>query len=183
MTKTTRVLLRPEAAAQTLIDRAGALGWELVGDDARAHGRPAKRFWRPTSDSEVGWYEDHSTGVRFVWVTNAPHLENEMAALLPHYTREELLAAARGGDLHAALDALRALSVLEVTIISAELRELILRWMSHENRVVRRVILHLCWMGAWTAMLPEIDERHTTDKELGAAWGRLAKGLRKLSER
>ena len=65
---------------------------------------------------------------------------------------------------------------------SGNCTQLILRWMKHENRVVRRVILHLCWMGAWTAMLPEIDERRTTDKELGAAWERLAKGLRKLSE-
>ena len=179
MTTMTRILLRPEASLEALNERAAALGWKLVGDDAPGHSRPARRFWRPTPESEVGWYEDHGLGVTFVWVTNAPDLEAQLTEMLPRLKRTELLAAARSSDLRTALGALRALGVAEMGALSPELRPLLVRFMSHPVRIARRAALHLCWVGSWKELLPEIEKRSEADADLGAAWGRLADVLRK----
>ena len=168
------MLLRPEASIDVLNERAAARGWKLAGDESRAHGRQARRFWRPTPDSEVGWCEDHSLGVAYVYVTNAPALEAELAALLPRLERAELLTAARSADLATALGALRALGVADQGALTPEVCAHLVRFMNHKDRMVRRAALHLCWVGSWKDLLPELERRREDDPDLGAAWGRLA---------
>ncbi|MCC6554446.1 MAG: hypothetical protein IT372_15820 [Polyangiaceae bacterium] len=180
-TTTARILLRPEASRSVFDERAAALGWALAADEARAHGRPARRVYRPAPDSEVGWIEDHGLGVAYVAVTGAPELERELSALLPHFTRAELLAEVKAAGMknpRAALSALRMLTALEAWALSPELRDLVVRWMGHDNQIVRRAVLHLCWAGAWKELLPEIERRSEADEDLADGWERLAEALR-----
>jgi hypothetical protein len=67
---------------------------------------------------------------------------------------------------------------MERGTLSEELRALLVRFMAHENRVVRRAVIHLCWTGEWPVLLPDVERRSKEDGELGEEWARLAKAMR-----
>jgi hypothetical protein len=174
----TIIVLRREARKQAFVDLAAAKGWAFAGEEVRGHARSGYRAYRPAEGSQVAWCEHHTTGVRFLSIEDAPSEVAEIRAALPHFTREELLAAAAGAEIPGALDALRAFSLAEHGKLAPDLRALLVRWMGHENRIVRRAVLRVCALGGWRDLLPEIDQRIATDAELSEVWKRLAGALR-----
>lgn len=182
-TTLTRLALAPEAAPEQFDAWARARGWALALDLPRGHGLISERVFKPAGEGDVavGWCEEHTLGVRFAWVRGDAALAAELGAALPHRGRADLLARASGDDLGEALDAMRALAVLEAgSPPSAEFVALFERLAAHESAVVRRVALHLGWVGGWRELAPLAARRCDDDATLAASWTKLATALRKV---
>ncbi|HEU4405973.1 MAG TPA: hypothetical protein VFS43_11960 [Polyangiaceae bacterium] len=182
-----RIALRPEAAIERFDEWARARGWALFDELPRGHAAAYERVYKPAgeaSDVAAGWCEEHTVGVRLVWVLGAPGLVAELEAALPHHPRAELLERAASDDLGAAVDALRALVMLEANLPpSAELLSLYERFAVHESPVVRRIAIHLGWAGNWRELLPLVERRREADTTLAEGWGRLAMWLQGADRR
>lgn len=187
MSQATLIWMRPTADRGALDALAAERGWPLQTDDERAHALTATRSWVVGEAADggepptVGWRENHVLGVRAAWAPQG-ELEAQVRAALPHFTREELLAAASGPPAEA-LPALRVLTLMERNALSPEGLALFSRWMVYEGdgvplgRIVRRAVLNLCWFGRWPALRPLIEARTREDQELAAEWQQLAEEL------
>jgi hypothetical protein len=181
-----RLVLEPEAEAGRFDAWARGLGWSLFDELPRGHNSLYERVFKPEGEGKsvaAGYCEDHTLGVRFVWLLGAPEHLAGLAAAVPHQDRSELLGRAGSSDLASAIDAMRALTWLEAIMpISAELLALFERFAEHESPVVRRIAIHLGWVGAWGEIAPIVERRQAADAALADAWGKLAAALRKAGE-
>lgn len=168
--------LRPSADCTALDSLATDERWSLHEDEERAHTFPKTRSWIVGEtdggpQQTVGIRENHVLGVRVAWAPEG-ELAARVGSLLPHYSRDELLASATAGtNLVDVLHALRVLTLMERAAPSAELLALFSRWITYEAdgepkaQYVRRALLHLCWIGRWPALLPLIEARGRQDQD------------------
>jgi hypothetical protein len=165
--------VRPDALGLIARER----GWRLAVDMPRTHRSGTGRLWLVADDVKVQWSEEPTTGVRRVSIVGDDALASELAAKLPHHTRDELLARADEMDLPGALDALRVLAMMEDMSFTPELVARYERWARHENRAVRRAVIHLGWLADSALLLPVVASRCEQDAELAHAWTRLRTAL------
>jgi hypothetical protein len=176
MSDSVLIMIRRGVDSSVLAAIARDRGWPLTWDVPPAHSTGSQRVWDPRESVRVGWVEENTTGACAVRVVGDPALAAELEALLPSESRTALLERAGRDDLPGALDALRALAILEDSAFTPELCAALRRWMPHENRAVRRAVIHLCRAGG-AAILPAVEARCTEDIELADAWTRLRDDL------
>jgi hypothetical protein len=168
-----KICVRPDVRLETLVELAAERGWRLAQDTPRTHKGGTMKVWDVDGSGVlVGWSEEITTGVRAVIVKDSPELVAELGDRLPHYERAELLARAAEPDFPGAIDALRTLAIWEEGAFSPELVEAYARWAVHENRGVRRAVLHLGWVAS-RDILPTIEARCSEDSELADKWEQL----------
>jgi hypothetical protein len=178
----THVFVRSDVRLDDLAAIARARGWQLAVDITRSHGSGTGRLWVVSDEVKVQWSEEITTGVRRVSIVGDDALASDLATKLPHWSRDELLARADENDLPGALDTLRALAMMEEMAFTPELVARYERWARHENRAVRRAVLHLGWLADATLLLPVVVARCNEDTELAEAWTRLRSGLEKRQQ-
>lgn len=177
-----RIVLTPDAVPERFDAWAQARGWALALELPRGHASLSERVFKPEGDADVaaGWCEDHTLGVRFLWLNGPPEIFAGLAGALPHYDRAGLLARAGSDDLARAIDAMRALTVLEAgRPPSAEFLALYEGFSTHPSEIVRRVAIHLGWVGGWRELAPLVEQREADDRTLSRAWAELAAALKR----
>lgn len=176
--KVTRWIARRETRVEEIHAIAAAEQWERVAGARRAHLYGSWYSWKTPDGMRVTWVEEHTLGLRRVDVEGEASCIARLGALLPHYSRSDLLEIARGDRLPESLDGLRALAVLESEAPSPDLLMLMRRWMTHPHYAVRRAIWHLACF-EFTELLPDVERLAEEDAELRVLWS----GLRDALER
>src|SRR5262245_53806966 len=121
---TTRCIVRRETRLSAIFAIAAAERWQLVEESRGTRDAGASYSWKTAEGTGVTWLEEHTVGVRCVFVEGGADAAARLRALLPCHDRSELLESARGEDLPGSIDGLRALAVLESEAPSPELLSL-----------------------------------------------------------
>lgn len=174
----TRWIVRREVRVETIHAIAAREQWKFVTGAPRAHLHGSWYSWETPDGMRVTWVEEHTLGLRRVDVEGEASCIARLGALLPCYSRSELLELAQGDRLPESLDGLRALAVLESHAPSPELLMHMRRWMKHPHYAVRRAMWHLACF-EFTELLPDIERLAQEDAELRVLWS----GLRDALER
>lgn len=165
------MVVRRSVPVRSMVDLARAEGWNLLIDSPRMHTSVSTLEW-DVGSGRVGWYEEHEFGVRRIKIYGADEVRPLVRARIECEDRADLVALASGGAMPHSLDALRALALLEAGRPSAELLDLLRRWLASTNVNVRRALLHVLRIG-FDELIDDVERMAREDAPLAARWSRL----------
>lgn len=171
------MVVRRSVPLRSMVDLARAEGWNLLIDSPRMHTSVSTLEW-DVGTGRVGWYEEHEFGVRRIKIHGADEVRPLVRARIECEDRADLVALASGGATPQSLDALRALALLEARHPSAELLDLLRRWLGSPNVNVRRALLHVLRIGFYE-LIDDVERLAREDAPLAVRWSKLHEAMRR----
>lgn len=167
------LVLRDDASLEHFERAALALGGNKLDDQPRRHEAGRLVLYRFGGERAVAWLEDHTEGVRFLWLRMAADLEPSLREALPIHDRNALLDEASSEHALTAIRGIRKLARAEQGQPSGELVALLRHMLRHDDQLVRLIALHTCGAARVEPLFAECAEVVRGDEALEARWASL----------
>jgi hypothetical protein len=171
MSESEALVLRDDVALATVLALAGAEGWRLCEETARAHLVLASRRWSTPGGEEITYVADHPGGVQSLRIAGpgAADLARRLRERLPCHDEAELLAVVLDGDEPEPVACVRVASKLAACRPEApDPRHLaaLERLFGHPEDAVRRAGIRSAYGCRWTGLRALVEARRAREQRL-----------------